>query len=356
MYLNDNRHKGASNRVRPFTVFLGIYVLVLTIAIAAGLIVLWQYLSVYEDARPEKAIADYEQGQLHEEYRLQMAALAERAATPLQNAEEIRPFLEPDGAKLSLRRSLQGGGHPFVTYAIQQGKQQVGTVYLRPVQLRFGLTGFQFDHSEWFLPEIPGEKYTLDVPIQAVVSVENTELTAKNCTVEEFDLPQTALTEGFPPQRKKRYTFSFYGQPAISVSSPDSELQIQREGNHWEANEVCSDALTKELTAFAERFVRDFTAFSSHAASFARASKHLIPETALFKRVSGTVDGMRWVEGVTAKLDNVQIESITRYGEGAVCHASYQLTDTKGNTQQMQMDILAVQRDGVWKAYNIQVF
>lgn len=343
-----------------FTVFMLLYTVVLCAAAAIGLRWLWNYMDAYEKAKSTAAVDRYEQERLQSDFDKKLEEQVLSLATPLQSGDEILAYVRAQLGEISLRLKKEHSPDSSVppTYAILMNRQEVGRLYTKFVPLPYDLQGIAIDRTEWNLETPSPESFQVIAPKEAKVTVNGVELNDQVCRTETAEHSVGELTQGFDPVYDTLYSFEYYGEPVPAVAAgQDVDYVMERdESGRFSVFAQCDEQTAAAIRPLAEVFVKDYILFTSHAAPYYVARNHMVPETPLYNRISGSVDGMQWVSGVTATISDLTIDHIVPYGEGIICDAHYKLTDTAGGVMDSNMRILYVQLWGNWKVYNIQMY
>lgn len=343
-----------------FTAFMLIYTVVLCAAAAFGLRFLWNYMDAYEKAKSTAVVDRYEQEQLQAEYDRNLEEQAQALATPLQSGDEILDYIRAQLGEVSLRLKKEHNTDTAAPpiYSILMNRQEVGKLYTRFVPLPYGLQGIAIDRTEWNLETVPPESFEVIAPKEAKVSINGVELNDQVCRTEIAEHSVGDLTQGFDPVFDTMYSFEYYGvpEPAAAAGQDVDYIMEQDENGLFSVFAQCDEQTASVIEPIAEVFVKDYILFTSHAAPYYVARNHMVPDSPLYNRVSGSVDGMRWVSGVTSTISDLTIDHIVPYGDGIICDAHYKLTDTVGGVMDSNMRILLVQLWGNWKVYNIQMY
>jgi hypothetical protein len=113
--------------------------------------------------------------------------------------------------------------------------------------------------------------------------------------------------------------------------------------------------LSKELSGYAEDFVRAYVAYTSHAVEGPGAvQQFLVPGGSMYERMTASMDGMSWVHGVTSTMSELSIVGYEYYGCAAIVTASYVLT-SGGDVTDNCMRIILTQTDSGWRVANIEL-
>lgn len=361
---------GKYSRVEPkrkkhgkyrFPIFMIIYTMILVSVITVGLTALWKFVYAYEKSLPNGVIEVYETNVMKNEYESEIRKYAESLKTPFQSGDDILELLEYDTEALNLKKdTAESTDNPV--YIIRLGKKTIGRVFCRRENLPFPDFGFkacQIDHSEWKLSDdIEGSIYQISAPQEAIVCVNGIVLDEGNCSVELKKVPASLLSQGLDELSENQYSFTYYGVPEVTVKD-SAELEFTC--SEMSAHSFAVDATIRpetctELAEYAENFVRDYLAYTSNAGGAYTVLQYLIKDTSMYNRIAGSLDGMRWVLGVTAQISDLKVDHFTPYGEAVMCEAHYNLTDLDENTVAANMRLLLVQQENAWKVYNIEMF
>lgn len=357
-YLREEPKKNRHHKIR-FSVFMIVYSLILVLVISAGIAVLWKFVDAYEKSLPSGVIEEYKLASMDNDYREALQQYADSLQTPFQSGEEILTMLGKEDAELNLKKE-QILGEELPSYQIRLGKKQVGTLLLRQEPLPFPSFGFKackVDHAEWDVAEDLGTVYEVSAHQDAAVYADGVLLSEENCEVTEQELPVQMISQGLDTVSEKHYQFLYYGVPQMTVNdSGDLTFTLSEvDAQQYKVDAEIRPETCVELEKLAENFVQDYIAYTSNAGAAYTVQQYLISGTSMYNRITGSVDGMSWVLGVTAQISNLRVDHFTPYGEGVLCEAHYKLTDLDNKTVPANMRILLVQNEGAWKVYNIEM-
>lgn len=343
-----------------FAVFMLIYALVLCTAVGLGLRFLWSYMEAYEAAKSNIAVERYEQSQMALDFDAQLQDYALSHATALQTGSDVLSFLKEQLGDVSLRLKKEPNADPSLppVYSIQLNRQEIGRLYTKVVPLSYGLQGIEVDRADWAYEENLSSEYQIIAPKEAGLTVNGIELNEETCTVTSAEHSVGDLTKGFDPVYDTLYSFSYYGtpEPQLAQDQRQSYELSQDEEKHFTVFAHCDAQTISAVQPIAEQFVRDYILFTSNAGSYGIARNHMVPDSPLYIRVSGSVDGMQWVAGITSTISDLTVDHFVPFGSGVICDAHYKLTDLAGSVMDYNMRILFVQYLGMWKVFNIQMY
>lgn len=357
-YLKEEPKNKKAHKLRFFP-FMVVYSLILVLILSAGIAALWKFVDAYEKSLPSGAIEEYKLFSMEDDYREALRVYADSLQTPFQSGEEILAMLVKENAELNLKKE-QTLGEKLPFYQIRLGKKQVGTLLLRQEPLPFPSFGFmacKVDHAEWDVAEDLGIVYEVSAHQDAAIYVNGIMLNEENSEVSTQEIPIPLISQGLEAVNEEQYTFLYYGVPEMTVKDSDdliftlSETDAQR----YKVDAEIRSETCVELGKLAESFVRDYIAYTSNAGAAYTVQQYLISGTSMYSRISGSLDGMSWVLGVTAQISDLHVDHFVPYGEGVLCEAHYKLTDLDNNTVPADMRILLVQNEGAWKVYNIEM-
>lgn len=351
-----------------FAIFMLIYTVILCAAVALGLRFLWSYMEAYEAAKSNASVEQYKQERLQADFDQNLKAYAESLATPFQSGEEILETVKERLGEVSLRLKKDQSSEPDLppSYTILMNRQEIGKLYTKAIPLSYGLQGIVLDRTEWTLDGEYADSFQVVAPKEALLTVNGVPLNEQTCTVEAVERSAVTidsineLTKGYESVDNVLYSFAYYGTPTVlPADNQNTNYVVQLQQNdpqQFFVHAECDAQTAAALKPIAEQFVRDYILFTSNAGSYGIARNHMVPDSPLYARVSGSIDGMRWVAGVTSTIGDLSTDNFVPYGEGIICDAHYKLTDAVGSVMDYNMRIFFVQYLGMWKVYNIQMY
>ena len=102
--------------------------------------------------------------------------------------------------------------------------------------------------------------------------------------------------------------------------------------------------------------MQTYLAFTSNASGNPGAVQaYMISGSPLSQRITASLDGMSWVHGVTATVEDLSVSNFRYYGSAAICDARYTLI-SGGNATENNMHVVLTETDSGWRVADIGMF
>jgi hypothetical protein len=338
-----------ASRKSRFWIGLAIYVGIMLLLIAGGLVFFWQYIAEYEISRTDTVVNEYLASSAMDGMAKQRISFAQAHATEYESAHDIEVALLdtlPD-AELTARKVPGDSDEGEQVYTIRAGKTEIGRVTLTPEDGRFGFKRWVVASSEFNFDGFD-HSITVTAPEGTVVTVNGVALTDAQ-RVDTFLYPELESYERELPTLPQAVRYEVSGLYGDVQPSFPADFTVERDGYSFTAVQSCPADLEAELTQYTADFVSAYIAFTSHATgSSGSVQKYMIPGSSLYQRMSGALDGLSWVKLVTGTLDELTIDNFAYYGDIVTCDASYTII-TPVETLQTAMHIILANTDDGWR-------
>ncbi len=326
----DVKEKAQKKRIFPW--FMGIYAVVILIAMALGLHYLHGYLQSYEQSLPYNTTDAYLQT-LTPDYICQKAsAVLTQIDTSIQTeAEALAVMKSALTEPITFYKRVNESTDTKIVYTLRSGKQTIGTFQIEPAPeenqgfYSWIVTGESFDLS--FLLE---DGFSVTVPHDALVTVNGKALTEQHITesgihyssledfYDEYDLP-TMTT----------YTVGRHLGPVTTEITDAAGNPIDPQAEQSVLLNNCTDDEKVALDTIADKFISGYIHFTSQTnndlhGNLERACAHTVPGGALEKRLRDAARGLSWVTDRFVTIKSIDINQYVAVGNGKyICKVTY---------------------------------
>lgn len=342
-----------------FPLFLTLYTVVFLAAIAFGLGFLWKYLEAYERSLPAGVISEYEKQYLHAEYDSALTKYGAEHSSDFESASAVVDWMAArlDESTLRVKRSKTGSE---LDYDIRVSGQVVGSLQLAvdgPEQ--FGLGVCRIENNTWEFPEGLTGTYQVTAPQDALVLVNGVLLTDQNSETAAVPMKNDLLTAEIEVPSLKRYSFSCFEKPEVTVQQSDKTLYRLEEVNDttWSVTASCNAQDSEKYRSFAEEFIDLYVAYSAGKLYVHKLTPYLVEGSALSKLIMEASGTMVYVVTGNFQITDLEFKSFQPCGEAVICEASYKITDDLRHSDvDISLELLIVEREGEYKVLNLVMY
>jgi len=339
---------------------LAIYVTVMLTILLAGLGFLLHYLICYENGRIEGIMDQYMTEVLPDQIQQNMDLYSIACQTGYQSAEEIAGILaeELGGDDWTYRENHITSTDEVRIFTIYSGQTAVGEAVVRrdeasPINLGF---------DTWQAPEVTldleqfGRTVKIIVPYGCEVYV-NGELAGEDRVAETIGLyPQLDRHEKLITDPNQLMVYIIDGtfvEVAVGFSEGYTMLKSDEE-NVFYAVPVCDDELAEDLIEQCKNFVKAYVEYTANKNGLWAVQQYIVPDCALYRAITDSSVGLKWGQGVHAKIKTLDIRNFTYYGNVITCEASYSMTRDDGDRSET-MQILLVKTVLGWRVIHREI-
>ncbi|MBE6916875.1 MAG: hypothetical protein E7470_03070 [Ruminococcaceae bacterium] len=326
----DVKEKAQKKRIFPW--FMGIYAVVILIAMALGLNYLHGYLQSYEQSLPYNTTDAYLQT-LTSDYICQKASdVLTQIDTSIQTKEEALAAMKSALTEpITFYKRVNESTDTKIVYTLRSGKQAIGSFQIEPAPeenqgfYSWIVTGESFDLS--FLLE---DGFSVTVPHDALVTVNDKTLTEQHIT--ETGIPYSSLKDFYDEYDLPTMTTYTVGRHLGSVTTEITDAA----GNSIDPNaeqsvllDNCTDQEKTALDTIADKFISGYIHFTSQTnndlyGNLERACAHTVPGGALEKRLRDAARGLNWVSDRLVTIKSIDISQYVAAGNGKyICKVTY---------------------------------
>lgn len=330
-----------------------LYLLILGLLLAALLFVFRDFLRVFEDTRPERALerwrAELEQNGPDEACRETLAALD----FSLQDEEEALADAQKLLADARLSEDLTQSTDARRVYRLITDGAECGRLTLEkgePTRYGFApweLRGESFDFSRWFY------RLSITVPKEYSVRCGETPLGRRYQT--DRSIHYDALKECYElldrvPVMVRYETGLLLSETALHVFDRAGREVYPEEQNEEFYLDNCSPELCERMEAYAERFIPAYVEFTSIKNLAPLLKSMMVPGSSVARRIDQALGDSWWGGGRYCKLLDSRVNRCVDLGEGhLLLDVSYE-TETRefseNVTDSFSMRLILVDRDG----------
>ena len=343
-----------------------IYICVMLALICVGFFLFWNFMSAFEASQTDGVVNQYLKHDIQTSLRSAVAnyAAAEEETTgAFQTEEDISAALTEtlSNGTLSCRKAIGTYTSEQPVYTVRLDKTEIGTLRLAPGShrlLSFGFDTWEVSDTAFDFSKL-GKNVTVTAPKDLVLTLNGTELTDKYITGTGLYPDLEPYADSLPTDSGSTVTYSvgtLFTEPEVSVVSNGSRCTIENENGAVSVVNQCPAGLETQLTEYSKNFVQTYLAFTSNASGNSGAVQaYMIPGSPLSQRITASLDGMSWVHGVTATVEDLSVSNFRYYGSAAICDARYTLI-SGGNATENNMHVVLTETDSGWRVADIGMF
>lgn len=331
---------------RVFPWFLGIYALVVLIAMGFGLNALHDYLQGYEHSLPYNATDAYISALTVDHIVQSSSSVLEQIDPSVQTNEEALAVMKSSLEEpIKFYKRVKDCTDTKLVYSLRSGSQVIGSFEMEQTkQTDDGFAVWEVTKESFDLSFLLQEGFTVTVPHDAVVKVNGHILTGSNITesgirhgfikdfYDDFDLPtMTTYEAGLHLGELQIEVTDANGNPIDPNADPTVFL------------DTCTDDEKTSLDLIADSFISDYIHFTSQTNSdvngnLARLCEHIVPGGALEQRMRDAVRGLNWVTDRNASIQSIKVNHYIAAAEGKyICDITY-VVNTRDITGEIQSE------------------
>ena len=341
----DVKDKTRKKRIFPW--FMGIYAMVILIAMAFGLHYLHGYLRSYEQSLPYNTTDAYLQT-LTPDYICQKASdVLTQIDTSIQTEQEaLKVMKDALSEPITFYKRVNESTDTKLVYVLRCGKQTIGSFEIEPAsEDDQGFYSWIVTKESFDLSFLLQEGFSVTVPHDAVVTVNGKTLNEQHIT--KSGIHYHAL-EDFYNDYPNLPTMTTYtvGLHLGTVTTAVTDAA----GNPIEPNleqsaplDNCTADEKAALDAIADSFISGYIHFTSQTnddlyGNLERACAHTVPGGSLEKRLRDAARGLIWVTDRHVTIKSIDIGQYIAIGDGKyICKVIY-IVDTHDITGSVESE------------------
>ena len=329
--MTKNAEKKRTSFWRGLLLFCGIFLAL----VAAGLCVLWAYLSAYETSRPQTAIARYMETITGRELALKDKNTYKIFDRNLQNEEDYLTFANNALYKISYAKNTKLSNEEKQVYMILSGGRSVGNVILT-VQEKdvFGFGHWSVTEENIDISFLMEKPVVLTVPDDYLIYANGVLLDDSYLT--DFDLPYTEMKDYYRkyelPTLRTYTVGQILGSPRITIT--DGTGAVVDPGNLDELTAVpdnCSESRKAAIQEFLDAFLLRYVHFTMGKGgqgrlyyNYYRLKPYVMKDSSLALRLEDSLDGLYWILDRNAQITELKINHMVDLGDDHyLCDFSY---------------------------------
>jgi len=111
---------------------------------------------------------------------------------------------------------------------------------------------------------------------------------------------------------------------------------------------------TEDLIEQCKNFVKAYVEYTANKNGLWAVQQYIVPDCALYRAITDSSVGLKWGQGVHAKIKTLDIRNFTYYGNVITCEASYSMTRDDGDRSET-MQILLVKTVLGWRVIHREI-
>lgn len=331
-----------------FTICLLLYAIVFLVALGFGLDWLWGYMASYEASRPNHTVESYMENLTPAYICDKSADLIAKADSSVQSPEQCRQVItEALSGKFTHIKNLGESTDDKTVYLIRCGSRIIGRFEMAQTGTNeHGFPLWKVTSDSFDLSYLLTSGHTVTVPDTYRVTVNGAELNDAHITVSgiRFPLLQEFYDAYTLPTLVTYETGATLGETEMVVTDPAGiPIIIDEAASYDSLLPFCADGDAQRLEDAVAGFIQDYVDFTSCTnndvhGNHDRLQEHILPGSALAKRMTDAITGLKWVSDRGAKVAGIDIASLVDIGGGKyLCDVVYRV-DTRNITGSVQTE------------------
>ena len=331
-----------------FWIWVAIYVEIVLMLVAFGLMYLWDYMAAYEASRPQNAIDAYMQALTPEKLSYGDPELLDRIDQNIQPEADGRQVIADSlSGGISYAKNTKLSTETELVYMVLSSGKTVGQVTMTVVRTDdYGLEYWEVTSEHFDFSHLIGESVSITVPSDYPVYANGVLLDVSYVT--EADIQYTEVAEYYSqydlPTMCTYTAGPVLGQITLTVTDPAGEpVQIDENTDMDQFLKNCSQDELDAVGTFVGAFVEAYTDFTSVTggqsamqSNYRALIRYILDGSKLEQRMEEAIVGLVWVTDRRAEVSSVTVNRCLRLEDGRyLCDFTY-VVDTRDYSGRVQ--------------------
>lgn len=320
--------------LKKIPLFWKIYAVVTGIAVISGvatLIVLWNFLSAFEQSQPDRHVKEVV-AKLNDNNIESISETVEGFLSEFENKNEVKEAVvrELTSGEWAYIKKADQYTNETPVYQLKRDGKNAGTVKLKHSEKKgsFNMAEYEIDEVEFVMPDTM--EYRIAVPKGASVTVNGITLSDSYISERDIECPDlSGLKDITDVPKMTAYTVKgLVKKPDIKAIGPvnNDELAVSSEKEEkaeddtvyknvifaFESNKEFIEAQTERI----KEVSKAYSLFANHAIGLGELSKDIIPSSPAYKYMKMVADNDIWSIGRTnGDISDLEISNCQIYSQ-----------------------------------------